>query len=220
MEKYYTDKPYGAVYSEDKKTLMIGNFELLQYNVLPETKYLAPKCWENLFLTRKITLPDGLLEIGDNAFAGCKNLMEVNIPRTVRRIGSGAFEQTKIQDVRIPEGVKVIEHDTFDGCFVLNSCLLPDSLERIEDHAFCGCYNATLFLYANKRRLNYIDPTALGQYTKFVVRYPYQKEYMEAFPHYADRFYGMDANEETMRGKIYSPEGVIVHEYELNVVKD
>lgn len=39
----------------------------------------------------KIVFPDGLLSIGDNAFADCPNLTEVWLPESIVHIGRGAF---------------------------------------------------------------------------------------------------------------------------------
>ena len=40
---------------------------------------------------RKITVPEGILEIGRFAFANCINLEEVVLPRSLKRIEQGAF---------------------------------------------------------------------------------------------------------------------------------
>lgn len=43
----------------------------------------------------KVSIPNGVIEIGDYAFAGCNNLKTITIPKTVARIGTHAFEETK-----------------------------------------------------------------------------------------------------------------------------
>ncbi len=38
-----------------------------------------------------MTIPDGVTEIGGDAFRGCKSLTSVTIPDSVTEIGDGAF---------------------------------------------------------------------------------------------------------------------------------
>lgn len=40
---------------------------------------------------QKVTLPEGLLQIGRLAFSGCENLTEVNLPSTLSLINDNAF---------------------------------------------------------------------------------------------------------------------------------
>lgn len=54
-------------------------------------------------------LPEGLIEIGESAFRGCRNLSRVTLPRTLQTIRSGAFACTSITKVRIPESCVLIE---------------------------------------------------------------------------------------------------------------
>ena len=39
---------------------------------------------------KKVILPHGVITIGNNAFAGCENLTELNLPDTVQNIGDCA----------------------------------------------------------------------------------------------------------------------------------
>ena len=40
---------------------------------------------------KEITIPDGVIEIGDGAFEGCKSLEKITIPDSVTVIGKNAF---------------------------------------------------------------------------------------------------------------------------------
>ena len=63
---------------------------------------------------QNITLPNGVKEIGECAFRGCKNLETIVIPNGVTRIGDFAFR----------------------GCVSLKSVTLPDSVTKIGVGAF------------------------------------------------------------------------------------
>ncbi len=68
--------------------------DLLPLGVVPmneETAVLAP--WSDYTtLIAKVVVEDGVTSIGNNAFAACENLKEIEIPETVTAIGSHVFE--------------------------------------------------------------------------------------------------------------------------------
>lgn len=57
----------------------------------------------------------------------------------VRVIDSGAFKESKLRGVVIPEGVQSIGREAFAGCAYLTSVELPSSLRTIAPRAFAGC---------------------------------------------------------------------------------
>ena len=59
------------------------------------------------------------------------------IPKTVVRIGSSAFEKSKLSEIEIPEGVAEIGVWAFSSCDKLSDIYLPKTLKKIEMYAFC-----------------------------------------------------------------------------------
>ena len=89
-----------------------------------------------------VTIPDGVKEIGDWAFAGCSSLDDVRIPESVTRIGKRAFSGcSRLVDIRIPEGVTCIESETFWWCSSLADIRIPEGVTSIGEGAFAGCTN-------------------------------------------------------------------------------
>lgn len=84
----------------------------------------------------KITLPEGLAFIGDDAFRGTL-ITEVTLPSTLTLIGKGAFSYSDITEVTIPDGVTVINDDAFSYT-PLTSVTLPETLTSIGKWAFAG----------------------------------------------------------------------------------
>lgn len=61
----------------------------------------------------KITLPDTVEYIADNAFAGGFELKSLNIPKSVISIGYGAFANTALEKLSIPASVESLNSDAF-----------------------------------------------------------------------------------------------------------
>ncbi|MDE6409511.1 MAG: leucine-rich repeat protein [Muribaculaceae bacterium] len=98
----------------------------------------------------EIGLPEHLLEIGDNAFSGCKEFTGCSkgnwgyndLPDSIKKIGKAAFKNCSGLDghISLPESVESIGDYAFYGCSGLYGDLsLPNSLESIGDYAFYGC---------------------------------------------------------------------------------
>ena len=211
---------YGVTYSEDKKVLIKGNEKLEEYTVPQGTEIIGKDAWGKMGSLRKIVLPEGLLEIGELAFSGCTGLTDLQIPSTVREIGPYAFEFTMLRTAVIPEGVKVLCNDVFDGCFLLDFVVLPSTLERIEDYAFCSCQSAKIMLMAGKRKLNYIDDSAIDNNTIFFVPYELRAEYAETFENNRDRFFGVKIVPEEKKAYIYSPLDALIGELPVSLAND
>lgn len=87
---------------------------------------------------RRIILPEGIVSIGKAAFP-FMGVEEINIPSTVREIGSTAFGYDRWLNCEliIPEGVEEIKYQTFNECNRLTiPPTLPKSLKKIGEHAF------------------------------------------------------------------------------------
>lgn len=88
----------------------------------------------------KITLPEHLEYIGDNAFSNCIRLVEISIPDTVTSIGVNAFSScSALEKVKLPLGLKKIEANTFYSCIFLDSIEIPFNVTEIDKAAFYNC---------------------------------------------------------------------------------
>lgn len=90
--------------------------------------------------SKEIIVPNGILEIGENAFKYCPNVTKIYLPNTLKKIGSYAFSSCKLlQDIIIPNSVTEIEKRAFFQCSGLVSIVLPIKLYTIKDETFYGC---------------------------------------------------------------------------------
>ena len=87
-----------------------------------------------------ITLPEGVTQIGACAFYYCTSLTSITLPESLTQIGSIAFYGcTSLTSITLPEGVTQIINSVFEGCTSLTSITLPESLTQIGNSAFSGC---------------------------------------------------------------------------------
>ena len=98
---------------------------------------------------KTLLISDGIMFIEDRAFINCRNLSKVTFPITLNRIGSekhpagrrfiGAFENSGIIRVSLPEGLKKLGESTFRGCDKMISIDMPNGITEIEDYTFESC---------------------------------------------------------------------------------
>jgi len=81
---------------------------------------------------RKITLPDGLIKIGDSAFAGLRALQEINLPDTIEEIGGGAFGGClSLESFSIPPKVSVLKDSLLASTYSLTELYIPESVKEL-----------------------------------------------------------------------------------------
>ena len=77
---------------------------------------------------KSITLPNGLITIGESAFSDCSSLTTVVIPDTVGTIRRGAFIScTALTTLDIPASVTEIMEEAFTGCAALKDLTVESS---------------------------------------------------------------------------------------------
>lgn len=83
--------------------------------------------------------PGDVREIGEFAFAYCKELYTLVIPTGVEIAENAFYHNEAIEEVTLPEGLTVIKENTFWGCINLKTVEIPDSVEEIGAFAFDCC---------------------------------------------------------------------------------
>ncbi len=83
-------------------------------------------------------IPDGITEIGDDAFYDCYGLTDVYLPESIKRIGNGAFSGSGITSIEIPKHVEHIGSFAFNHCNELMDIIIPDSVKYIGELVFAG----------------------------------------------------------------------------------
>ena len=108
--------------------------------VVPPNVRIMKKAYSGLPNLKKVTIQTNkLTEIGEDAFYGCDNLEDINIPDGVTRIGKGAFELNfSLRKINIPSSVTYIAENAF-ACTHLDSIDIPAGVTFIGRGAFWQC---------------------------------------------------------------------------------
>lgn len=91
-----------------------------------------------------LMIPQGVDRIGDYAFQYCSDLYRVELPASLTEIGSYAFEYCHrlTQDICFPKDVRTIGYQAFNGCRNLNGLIqFSEALTNLSSNAFQGCTN-------------------------------------------------------------------------------
>lgn len=96
-----------------------------------------------------VTVPEGVTEIGYEAFKYCKSLTGIIIPEGVTRIGNSAFADTGLANVTLPNSIEIIGRGAFHWCEKLTAVALPENIAEIEPETFAGCRGLTQITFPN-----------------------------------------------------------------------
>ena len=114
---------------------------------------IGPEAFADRETLERVTLPEGLREIGDCAFAHCLSLISINLPASLEALGVNPFRDCAFLVNIIPdegqEGFAVTDGALFaDGGrrlvfypvgLPMDSYAVPEGVERIDDFAFSHC---------------------------------------------------------------------------------
>ena len=84
-------------------------------------------------------IPGDIREIGEFAFAYCKDLFTLTVPANVEIAKNAFYRNEAIEEVTLPEGLTVIKENTFWGCINLKTVEIPGSVTEIGAFAFNCC---------------------------------------------------------------------------------
>lgn len=132
-----------------------------------------------------VTIPNGFTDIDQKAFKGKKNITKILLPRSIRRVGSGAFCGCEsLQEVYLPNGIEAIGEEAFMECKALKSVDIPMSLRCLAQGVFKKCFSLEYVYggqqiteindeaFSNCRRLKEV---AFGNYICSIGRYAFYR---------------------------------------------
>ncbi|HEM4927393.1 TPA: leucine-rich repeat protein, partial [Streptococcus suis] len=103
----------------------------------------------------EFTVPEGITEIGANAFADNGNLTTIILPSTLRTIGANAFANTSLKRIVLPLGMKKIPDGLLQGTKV-EEFVIPEGVEEIGDFAFADNHSLrSVVLPSSLKKIGY-----------------------------------------------------------------
>lgn len=136
-------------------TVENGTVTITDYTSLRKGELVIPEEIENQPVTKigasafkgisgltKVTIPNTVISIGDNAFTNCSNADFV-LPDSLTEIGKAAFQNTGFVSLTLPSSLNSIGDSAFAGCKKLERVTLSSSLKAISQHAFRSCGKLT-----------------------------------------------------------------------------
>lgn len=118
----------------------VGNKYLTKVTVEDGIADIGKYCFQGCVGIRTVSLPATLKSIGEGAFYGCRSLTELELPDSVTKIGDDAFYQCgHLKTARFSASLQSIGDSAFGQCVMLESVTFGESLESIGNEAFQGC---------------------------------------------------------------------------------
>ena len=101
-------------------------------------------------LKETLTIPDGVQVINPYSCSYMPNLISVNMPNSVYRIGDRAFRDCKkLSNINLSENIEYLDEMALSNCLGLFSISLPRSIRSLGDNAISGCENLeSIYCYA------------------------------------------------------------------------
>lgn len=133
----------GVLFSKPDKRLIYCPPTKESYEVPEGIENIGAEAFSFSYDLTSIDLPDSVTSIGNNAFFSCA-LTSIDLPESVTSIGDSAFGGCGLlTSIDLPENVTSIGYQTFWECNAMTSINMSKSVTSIGDYAFFDCTSLT-----------------------------------------------------------------------------
>jgi len=115
-----------------------GKCENVKTILIPEgVKAICGQSFAFFCSLESLEIPDSVEKIYSCAFEGCEKLKYIKLPKNIKFIAGGLFHSCRsLETIEIPSRVCIIEDEAFRGCENLKSLFIPKSVEKIGEDVF------------------------------------------------------------------------------------
>lgn len=141
--------------------LLFSNCYNLESVLLPDMESIPLQMFHNCVSLKKMEIPYSVKKISSGAFDGCTSLTQIILPINLKS-GCTFRRCENLREILFPVGTTDISGDPFYGCVNLKSVYIPSSVVRFADMIIrddCIVYcakNSACEEYCQKRKIPYI----------------------------------------------------------------
>ena len=134
------------VFPETLKTVEAGGFSscaaLTKVN-MGKVEDVGSYAFESCTALTSVTLSVNIKNIPENLFESARALENIELPEGIKTIGPGAFANSGLKKITIPDSVAVIYFNAFSSCAALTEITLGKNVKYIGISAFADCTTLT-----------------------------------------------------------------------------
>ena len=138
---------YGAFMGSTVGVANLDNCRIIELAEYPYTQLYST--FMSCLYLKECTLSSSLTQIPIDMFGNCWSLETVNIPDGVEEIGEQAFTQSAIKEIVFPESIKLISDSAFGGCINLTKITLIGKSENEIEGAPWGAPDGVEIVWEN-----------------------------------------------------------------------
>lgn len=96
----------------------------------------------------KVTVPNGVTEIGENAFRGCETLTGITLPEGLTTIGERAFANcTALTEITLPKSLKTLAPQAFNNAGLTSVTIRGNFSIPEQGRSASGAFDASMFSF-------------------------------------------------------------------------
>ena len=118
------------------KNAFYGSKNLVTINLKPGARKIVDGFLVNTGIT-EFVVPEGVEEIGKDAFSSNEQLTKIILPSTLKTIGERAFSNTSLKEIVFPASMKTIPKGILENTQV-EKIVISEGVEEIGDYAFAN----------------------------------------------------------------------------------
>lgn len=108
--------------------------------VIPKTvTCLGEKSLSEISTLQRVTCPDTLRKIDENAFDSDYNLKYISLSPALQYIGAHAFQYTRLKFINLPAGLEFVGEEAFWHCDRIKEIVIPLAVRSMGYNVFGGC---------------------------------------------------------------------------------